>query len=132
MWLDLHSLPKSKHSKEKVSLKCDKCEKVFERRYDGVFGKDIHYCKSCSCKINGLKKKGIKRSPEIMKKVIESRTKTHSLKCPNFTITCGYCNKDFVVPYRHRDRIYCNRTCQSKAIKRSDIRNSLFVMILKF
>jgi len=40
------------------------------------------------------------------------------------SIDCKYCNKVFKVKYAFRQREYCSKACQSKAIERTDIRKS--------
>lgn len=50
---------------------------------------------------------------------------------PKLTLTCKYCNKEFTVPYLERKRLYCGRTCQSKAIIRRDIRKISKCIICK-
>ena len=37
-------------------------------------------------------------------------------------LTCKKCGKEFNAPTWEKDRLYCSRTCQVKAIERTDIR----------
>ena len=40
------------------------------------------------------------------------------------TLTCKKCQKEFNVPTWERDRLYCSRTCQVKAVERGDSRTT--------
>ena len=123
LWMLLEPEPGSRHSKTVVAVKCDTCDSKFRRRFDGVVssrekcGSDL--CRRCSGQRRGNLRKGMARPPEIAAKARATRL-ANSKKV---TIACKKCGVDFVVPYGHRDRLYCSRSCQSKAIIRSDIRS---------
>ena len=121
-------IPKSIHSKKKIKIQCDNCKKKYESRYDYCvknFEKyKINQCAKCSKQKAGDARKGKKRSKKSVEKALETRKKINAKKHPKFTLNCKFCNKQFTVPYKHRDRLYCSRSCQSKSIKRTDIRKT--------
>lgn len=123
----LSNKPSSINSKVKVNVKCDECGFEYECRYDCVVNNFNNYgenkCKKCSRKIAAQKLRGKKRSACIVERIKASRLITNKTKFPKFTLICKFCNSEFVVPYRERDRLYCCRSCQSKSISRLDSRN---------
>ena len=123
------------HSKIKVEMKCDLCNSLYVIRYDSSciqYEKlNKHRCRSCSRKNQANKLRGIKRPQDVIDRISASHIETNKDKYPNFTITCKCCNKEFKVPYRDRDRQYCNRSCQSKSISRTDIRNTSDCIVCK-
>ena len=128
-------IPSSIHSKQKVHVKCDDCEIEYESRFDRAtinyqnYGK--HKCKKCSLQGAADKRRGIKRPKEVTEKARQTHLETIKKKYPNFTITCKCCQKEFVVPYGCRDRIYCGRSCQSKSVTKTDIRTISVCIVCK-
>lgn len=131
----ISEIPKSIHSKEKVQIICDVCKECFERRYDAScasFSNHKKYmCTKCCRKYVGSLKIGIKRDKSISEKGKLKHAETIKNKYPSFTINCKCCNVEFTVPYRHRDRLYCGRSCQSKSIVKTDIRTTSTCLICK-
>jgi mannose-6-phosphate isomerase-like protein (cupin superfamily)/5-methylcytosine-specific restriction endonuclease McrA len=103
---------------------CEHCHITFERRRDiqkVSFLKFNHIlCKPCAFKTMAIKYKGTKKlSPEHKQKLLAGRKKYAPL-----TIDCKCCNKNFSVPYRERNRIYCGKICQIKSVSHTDIRKT--------
>lgn len=128
-------VPNSIHSKEFVKIKCDDCGVEFDRRYDSsviyFLKHNKHRCKSCSFKYSGSLKTGKKRLKSTVEKATKTRIETFKNKYPSFTLPCKFCGKQFTVSYRDRDRLYCDRSCQSKGIVRSDIKKTSVCLICK-
>lgn len=103
-------IPKSKYSKKRLKYKCDKCDKIYERRYDIANKRDQDLCKACSNKKRGEKQKGKKRP----KHVIDAMIKGRQQKYPPLTLTCKYCHKNYTVPYGQRNSKFCSKNCQIK------------------
>lgn len=107
-----NNLPKSNFSKEKILVKCDSCNKEYERKYylhiksRNQFGIDI--CRKCSNKKQSEERKG--------KKISELY--------PKLTKFCEYCSKEFCINYAKRNTAkYCSRYCQVKAVTGHTIGN---------
>jgi hypothetical protein len=61
---------------------------------------------------------------KILKRLVDlNLIKTKSNENNLFTIDCKYCKKEFTVPYRLRNREYCGRVCQTKAVLKTYIRS---------
>ena len=124
-------IPKSIFSKIKVKCKCDLCNLTFSRRFESVAKKDKIHCRRCSYKENGKMAKGKKRTPEQLKILSKAQKERHAKQHPKFTLICQYCQKEFVVPYRQRNRMYCGKACQVKSIVHTDIRQTSECLICK-
>jgi hypothetical protein len=108
--------------RKRETYTCKQCNNIFYRR------KDTHkrslethndiFCNTC------IKKKNYEKNTafiEVREKAIELASIARSEKgiSKQVTIYCGYCNKEFVVPYGERNRLYCGKSCQSKSIFRA-------------
>ena len=105
------------------TYQCEKCQQSFQRRSDTQKSSFLKWkqilCLSCLSKIRGENNKGKRHlSEEHKNKLMNAR----KLLYPSLSIDCKYCQKTFLTPYRERNRLYCSRSCQSKAMIRSDIR----------
>lgn len=113
--------------KRKNQYSCEICSSLFERRTDthntSLKKHNKCICNSCISKIKYEENEAFKKShEEAVRLASESRHKRGEER--KVTVCCGICNKEFVVPYGCRDRLYCSRSCQSKAIKRTDSRKN--------
>jgi len=128
-------IPDSVHSKEYLKFKCDDCGVEFEKRYDTSFvyfsKHNKHRCKKCSYKNAGKNNLGRKLSEETIEKSRIKRIETNKRKRPSLTLCCKFCQTNFIVSYRDRDRIYCSRSCQSKSIVKSDSKKTSICLICK-
>lgn len=104
-----------KHNIKKTELNCENCNQKFLRRNDKIelYKQKCNnkvLCKNCYGGFNRkLKLKSISENP-----LVKPNEFIKGQKNPNFTITCKYCNKEFIVPYMSRYREFCSKSCQVK------------------
>lgn len=112
------------------NYQCEQCQKPFQRRMDGQKSSYARWQKTlCFDCIRPLRAEATKGShcisPTHKKKMLEARR----LRYPPLTITCKYCHHEFKVPYGQRDRSFCGRSCQSRAVTRTDIRKTTLCLM---
>lgn len=95
---------------------CENCSKSYSRKISSHKKSFKKYnkclCGSCSKSI-GAKMRW--HNPEVLSSKIK--------------IICGYCEKEFFVPYAKRDATFCSRRCQSRAVKKTDSRHAKECMV---
>jgi len=123
--------PSSIHSKKMVKAVCDDCGEEFKRRYDSLSSRKTHKCRSCDIKYRASLLKGKKRPRDVVEKIKKKKAEIWKDYYPDFNLTCKCCQKQFDVPYRERNRLYCGKSCQLKSVKRSDIRKTSECLICK-
>lgn len=109
-----------KHNILKISIKCDSCDKLFDRRLDKIEkyknnSKNQNLCKNCYT--NFRRKERLDTTNPLAKEVVGYTT-----KYPQYSIDCSYCNKTFIVSYGLRHRVFCSKSCQLKGVDRITVK----------
>lgn len=108
-----------KHNIHRVAFKCEECDReslIRPERVDFLRSKNQgrKICKFC---LSNKIKKELRRHNPFAKPIGDT-------KLPNYTVTCQYCQKEFIVLFRHRDRIFCSKKCQASKGRESSIKKT--------
>lgn len=112
----VHKIPRS-------TFNCDACSTPFDIRtekveiYQGLFhGRNL--CRPCRSEFNKAARLIEPNAP------LRESGRVGGKGHPFYTICCGYCQKDFEVPYAKRARRYCSRSCQARVSNNHSIKST--------
>lgn len=110
-----------KHNIARATLKCDRCNDLYDLRldkiepYQALFeGKNL--CKDCRSH-HTLKKRKNETNP-----LAKETGRVGQTGKPIYSVSCAYCSTEFEVPYAKRDRRYCSKRCQVKGTPKLSIK----------